>query len=246
MNDEREGQEPARIPDAAASGIRKIKAECGKNRGAGLPQSPDDSCDWWKAVKHWLLNAAMLISGIATGSLALPPMAEMEGMAGGGGMAGERNGAAERQAITTTTTAAAQEISFPARPIETAAAHAPPLPHEVRDIRVIDGDTIEGTIYLGLDVSICCVIRASDFDAWESRKIRRTVDVTDEEVVKGKAAKAAAEELLLGADTRAVLADVGTKRDAYGRVLAVLWVEKVDGEVVSFAARMAEGGHGRE
>ena len=56
--------------------------------------------------------------------------------------------------------------------------------------RVIDGDTLQiETIVLPWDVALLNQrVRIADFDAWESSRRRRSVNVTDEEVVKGKRA----------------------------------------------------------
>ena len=65
------------------------------------------------------------------------------------------------------------------------------------NIRVIDGDTVEADIHLPLDIVVQKQsIRLAGYDAWESSKRRRSVNVTDEEVIKGKEATEALEALL--------------------------------------------------
>lgn len=94
------------------------------------------------------------------------------------------------------------------------------------DIRVIDGDTFEGTIHLGLGVQLRDTIRANNYDAWESRKIRRTVEVADDEVAKGKLASAFVAGLI--SESKHVTIIVAEKRDAYGRVLGSIDIDGVD------------------
>lgn len=101
---------------------------------------------------------------------------------------------------------------------------APPEPWlEVRDVRVIDGDTIAGDIVLPLGVVLDNeVIRASDYDAWESRRGRQSVTITDGEVKLGKQAKEALTQLVR--ESEGVWLVPLKHRDAYGRRLGRLYV----------------------
>lgn len=94
------------------------------------------------------------------------------------------------------------------------------------NVRVVDGDTVEADIHLGLNFVLEGEkIRAADYDAWECSKRRRTVEITDDEVRKGKRAKAYLEGLLSAGEIR--LKSTGN-RDAYGRLLGVLSHNGID------------------
>ena len=93
-----------------------------------------------------------------------------------------------------------------------------PNEYPVDRIRVIDGDTIECDILLPLGITLRQEeIRFSDYDAWESSRRRRSVKITDEELVKGKQATALFKELLETSSMTIILE--GDGRDVYGRVL---------------------------
>lgn len=94
----------------------------------------------------------------------------------------------------------------------------PACEYELDNIRVVDGDTVEADILFPLGITLREeYIRFSDYDAWESSKRRRSVNVTDAEVRKGKQATAMLIEFL--ADKTLVLELVTGSRDNYGRVL---------------------------
>ena len=118
----------------------------------------------------------------------------------------------------------------------------PPKMYPLRVARVLDGDTVEGTIELGFGVQLASQsIRCLGYDAWESSKRRRSVKVTDEEVVKGKLASKYMEDLVKGP----VWVVPGKReRDNYGRVRGELYV-LVDGKPVGVADLMEYNGHTR-
>lgn len=90
---------------------------------------------------------------------------------------------------------------------------------------VHDGDTlVRARLLLPLGLSIYPVsIRAAHYDAWEVSRVRRTVDITDDELAKGKRAKEALFAILSkGAIYLEILADGA--RDPYGRILGALRV----------------------
>ena len=93
-------------------------------------------------------------------------------------------------------------------------------------LRVVDADTFDLRILLPLGLEIRDTCRAADYDAVESSKRRRSVEVTDDEVTRGKAARTALEAYLAGRRTEVELRG----RDVYGRPLVVLWV---DGESIA-------------
>jgi len=114
--------------------------------------------------------------------------------------------------------------------------------YPLESIRVVDADTIDADIMLPLGVTLTGTrIRLSDFDAWESSKRRRSVTVTDEEVVKGKQAAVLLEQLVQDSE-RSVLLLAEGDRDVYGRVLGRMVVYKDDGSRVFVADFMAEHG----
>lgn len=110
-------------------------------------------------------------------------------------------------------------------------------------LEVIDGDTIRGNIDLGYDVRLMDQrIRLEGFDAWEVSRIRQTVEVTDEEIIKGK--KARSELARLIDDAEAVLLQ-GEKRGAYGRIEGYLRLVQPSGPTLSVEGYMIEHGHDR-
>lgn len=117
---------------------------------------------------------------------------------------------------------------------------------ELTEIKVADGDTITARIALGWRVSIGPEsIRASNYDAWESTRIRKTIGpITEEEIAKGKTA-AKALEGLLGNGAVYCVPNGGGQRDAYGRILGELWVKR-NGEWIDVAAWMKDQGHIRK
>lgn len=115
--------------------------------------------------------------------------------------------------------------------------------HELTNVRVIDGDTVEADINFSLGLTLRKqLIRFSDYDAWEANKRRRSVNVTDEEVVKGKAATEALKSLIASGQLVVQLEE--EDRDVYGRVLARLYVER-EYELICVADWMTENGHVR-
>ena len=115
---------------------------------------------------------------------------------------------------------------------------APAIAHdyELEQVRVVDGDTIEATVVLGFGVRYRTTVRAIDYDACEVSYRRRTVQITPDEIRRGKAAKAYLESVA----GRLTVEDTG-KEDAWGRPLVVV---KLDGE--SVASEMRERGYERQ
>lgn len=112
----------------------------------------------------------------------------------------------------------------------------------LQNIRVIDGDTIQADIVLPWAVTLRAqMIRASDYDAWESTKRRQSVEVTDEEVRLGERATEALDRLQKG--TTLYARPDTEPRDNYGRVLARLYYEDRDGRLHAVADVMRDGGH---
>jgi endonuclease YncB( thermonuclease family) len=113
--------------------------------------------------------------------------------------------------------------------------------YNLTNVRVVDGDTLEADISLPMRVTLRQeMIRCANYDAWESSKRRRSVNVTDEEVVKGKAAAAALEALIKSGQLMVQLEN--DDRDVYGRVLASLYLER-EGELISIAEWMEANNH---
>lgn len=119
-----------------------------------------------------------------------------------------------------------------------------PIAGEFTLLHVVDGDTFDGRLELGLGLSLTDRFRCADYDAWESTKRRSSVEVTDEEVGRGKAATEAVKGLLSSPDVTLHAEAVG--RDNYGRVLAVFTVQAtLLGESMLLADWMREKGHTR-
>lgn len=92
------------------------------------------------------------------------------------------------------------------------------------NVVVKDGDTVSADVLLPLDIIVHKEsIRAGDFDACEVSKTRSAVEVTPEEIARGKAAKAALKKLVADADQ--VWFIPYKKRDKYGRRLGRIFVD---------------------
>lgn len=105
--------------------------------------------------------------------------------------------------------------------------------------RIKDGDTIVGHIHMDWDITLRFQsIRMVDYDAWESSKIRRSVNVTDEEVRKGKLATIELREHLRGK----VLMISPRGRDNYGRLLGKIWTVE-NNKKTPIASFMKQQGH---
>ena len=116
--------------------------------------------------------------------------------------------------------------------------------HKLIVKRVIDGDTIVASIIMDLDICLVeQIIRMSDYDAWESSKRRRSVDVTDEEVQKGKIATKMLKILLSNHEYVYIKIDRSNQRDHYGRVLGSIVIVTGDNKVIYLKDWMIEGGH---
>jgi len=110
--------------------------------------------------------------------------------------------------------------------------------------KVYDGDTITANIDLGFDVALMKKsIRLYGFDAWEVSRIRRTVKITDEEIVRGKAARDDLKKLLDENKGRIYIRPEGTGKSVYGRLQASLWVFPVDSDPIDIAEWMRSRGH---
>ena len=115
-----------------------------------------------------------------------------------------------------------------------------------RGVRVIDGDTLQiETIVLPWDVALLNQrVRIADFDAWESSRRRRSVNVTDEEVVKGKRATQELTKLIEKFDVY-VIPLKRNGRDSYGRLLGTIRLRRGD-ETMNLKEWMIERGHIRD
>jgi len=90
--------------------------------------------------------------------------------------------------------------------------------YKLDNIRVVDGDTIEADIQLGLNITVRKMIRFLGVDTWEMRGKHKE---------KGLAAKAELEDIV----EKALYLTVETKKDKtgkYGRLLGYIWAEFED------------------
>lgn len=110
-------------------------------------------------------------------------------------------------------------------------------------INVHDGDTLTVDLILPFGITLReRSIRAYGYDAWEISRNRRTVKITANELVRGKLAKTALEQLI--AEGKLFAEDSG-ERDPYGRTSARLWIQK-DQDWINVATWMQEHGHCRK
>lgn len=114
--------------------------------------------------------------------------------------------------------------------------------YPLTNVEIIDGDTINADINLPWSITIRDQrIRASDYDAYETSKRRQSVQVTDEEVVKGKEAKQALIEL--SKKKMYIEPDnTTTFRDNYGRILGIIYYEE-DGKMLKLSEYMRKNNY---
>ena len=104
--------------------------------------------------------------------------------------------------------------------------------------RVVDGDTIDALIDVGLDIWIKKRIRYSGIDTWESRT--RNL----EEKAKGLEAKARNKELLMEVSSKPGyfrLKSFGVGK--YGRVLGEIYIEDKEGKQYNINKTLISEGH---
>lgn len=116
------------------------------------------------------------------------------------------------------------------------------IPAQIDDVQ--DGDTLIVRLSLGYGVTLDPQpLRLLDVDAWELTRRRQSVDVTDAELQKGKAARNALAQLI--ADSDAAYIEQGREpRDNYGRLLGRLYLTR-RGELLDVAKWMRANGHQR-
>lgn len=107
---------------------------------------------------------------------------------------------------------------------------------------VSDADTIHGDVILPWGVTLRGEsMRAADYDAAETSKRRRSVEVTDAEVEVGLKAASSLKELMDGGTLYA--SPVERTRDVYGRLLAKFRVVTKAGERIELGEWMSERGY---
>lgn len=115
---------------------------------------------------------------------------------------------------------------------------------ECRNVRCLDGDTFTCVLRLEfgvlLDDGDVVHIRMADYDAWETSYRRQTIKYAPDEIERGKAAKAALEEIL-GSAKLVEAREVKSKDDPYGRRLAKIYADGID-----VGAALRSQGHERK
>lgn len=112
-----------------------------------------------------------------------------------------------------------------------------------------DGDTVHCAVIRGPWGMALAEedVRLLGFDAWEVSKVRRTRDVTDGEVIKGKRARDDLAALIGAADSAYLRAPTsGKQRDLYGRPLGWLVLKEPDGSQLDIAKWMREHDYDRD
>lgn len=131
-----------------------------------------------------------------------------------------------------------------------ALALAQPAPNHYRidALRIHDGDTITlATVHLDFGVALTDQsIRLAGFDAPEVSRIRRTVEVTPEEIQRGIAARDALRGLLAAYPGSIYLRPVDGGRGVYGRLVGYLIVYPPGGPPIQVAEWMRARGFDRE
>ena len=116
----------------------------------------------------------------------------------------------------------------------------------IRITRVKDGDTLTADVLLPWNVTLRDEdIRESTYDAWESRRGRGGIVITDEELVKGKQAAKDLAELFRDKKAYVGVSD-DSKRDSFGRLLGKFWAfDTVNSKWIDVHEYMDARGHFR-
>ena len=108
----------------------------------------------------------------------------------------------------------------------------------------VDADTVRGTIEFPLGLALRDqTVRGYGWDAYETSRRRQTVEVTDDEIRRGKRATDDLSDLM---DSGRMFISVHSARDPYGRVLADWMLVKRDGQRVYVGEWLEANGHLRE
>ncbi len=108
--------------------------------------------------------------------------------------------------------------------------------YPARVVSIADADTFTLAIAFEWGVGYTGPVRVANFDAFEVSRRRRTVKVSDAELVKGKAARDLVVAWFARAKSIEVIPDASRRRDVYGRPLVRV---VVDGEDLGDAMRAA-------
>lgn len=126
------------------------------------------------------------------------------------------------------------------------AAAPPENAYRLTVAKVYDGDTITADVALGFQVTLSAQsIRLGGYDAWEISRTRQTVQVTDEEIERGRLAKAVLAELLGKHPDRVYLKPEGSGRGAYNRLTGRVVIYPRSGPEIDVAEYMKARGHDR-
>lgn len=107
-------------------------------------------------------------------------------------------------------------ISVPVPP-----PHRGYFPVQIKSIH--DADTLRGDIILPWGVTLRDRDIRTDYDAWEIDRTRRTVKVTPQEILRGKAARQALVDLAAGGTL--YVSPTSQEFGEYNRLSASLWVQ---------------------
>lgn len=120
----------------------------------------------------------------------------------------------------------------------------PPAFVKLANVALHDVDSLRADIVLPFGVTLPDrSIRAQGFDGWEIDRTRKTVTITDEELVKGKEARKQLQSLIVA--SKGLYAVESDEKGVYGRVSAFLYVQQADGTMLSVAKWAEENGHCR-
>ena len=109
--------------------------------------------------------------------------------------------------------------------------------YRAKCINVVDGDTLDLFIDLGLRTYKIARVRVLDLDTPEIYSVKKG----SQEYIRGKAAKEALEKLILGREM--VIETKKDKTGKFGRLLANIWVPEKD-DLINVTLAMIEMGHG--
>lgn len=115
----------------------------------------------------------------------------------------------------------------------------------IRVLSIHDADTLRADVLLPWGVTLRDRTLRLDYDAWEISRVRQTVEVTDEEIAKGKAAREGLAAILSTA-TAVYVQPTDEEYGAYNRLSASLWIKPKEGPLVSVRRWAEANGHVRK
>ena len=103
-------------------------------------------------------------------------------------------------------------------------------------LRVVDGDTLDLLIDLGMNVHVKERVRLARINTPEIHGVKKD----SEEYIKGMQAKLLVETILAGQEL--IVKTIKDKKGKYGRYIAEIYIDK-DGNLINLSDHLVEYGH---